>query len=173
MATNKPTKRPQDFCFCTTDSHLIVNDVVETCKAYNYDGDLLWEVPCLARGQYSETTWNITNSDTPPGLYRIGTIYRDYDVYGNSPDFNRTLMSFGWCSFDLVELENQERKHGRAGIMLHGGGSGNGWPGAWAPRQKLLRTHGCIRMYNEDLQKKVLPLTDKGTVYVSVYQEAQ
>lgn len=171
MAANKPTKRPQDFSFGPDDSHLIVNDVVETCKAYNFDGKLLWEVPCLARGQYGEGTWNIIYSDTPPGIYRIGMIYRDYEVYGPKPDFDRTLMAYGWYSFDLIELENQEKRYGRAGIMIHGGGSGNGWPGAWEPNQKLLRTHGCIRMYNEDLQKKVLPLTNKGTVYVSVYQE--
>jgi hypothetical protein len=55
--------------------------------------------------------------------------------------------------------------------MMHGGGSACGWPGAWAPKQKLFSTHGCVRMYNQDLKDKVLPLTKTGTVYVSVFQE--
>jgi len=89
-----------------------------------------------------------------------------------------------------VELEQQEIKVGRAGIMLHGGGSGCGWPGAWAakqavPRQPpwptanfivagqqpLLPTLGCIRLHNVDLRDKVLPLYETGTVYVGVFQE--
>lgn len=165
-----PKKRPQDFGFKQGDSHVIVNDISETAKAFSFDGRLLWEVPCLARGQYSDQEFTITNSDTPPGLYKIGAIYRDYDQYGPAPSYDRTLMAYGWYSFDLVELENQEAKHGRAGIMIHGGGSANGWPGAWQPRQRLFTTYGCVRMYNEDLRSKLLPLT-KGTVFVSVYQE--
>ncbi|MGB5241483.1 MAG: L,D-transpeptidase, partial [Prochlorococcaceae cyanobacterium] len=83
-----------------------------------------------------------------------------------------TALSFGWFSFDMVELENQEAKFGRAGVMLHGGGSGCGWPGAWAAKQHLLPTHGCVRLRNIDLRDKVLPLYRQGTVYVGVFQEA-
>ena len=166
-----PKKRPQDFGFKQGDTHLIVNDIVETAKAYSFDGKLLWEVPCLARGQGADNEWKRTNTDTPPGLYKLGTIYRDYDSVGPVPAYNRTLMAFGWYSFDMVELENQEAGNGRAGIMIHGGGSANGWPGAWQPRQPLCTTHGCVRMYNADLRDKLLPLADQGTVFVSVYQE--
>lgn len=59
--------------------------------------------------------------------------------------------------FDLVDLEDQELRYGRAGIMIHGGGAGNGWPGAWQPRQVLLPTYGCIRMHNEDLKSIYCP----------------
>ena len=166
-----PKKRPQDFGFKKGDSHLIVNDLVETMKAFSFEGKLLWEIPCLARGQYSDFEWKIKNSDTPPGLYKIGTTYRDYEKAGDKPAYDRTLMAYGWYSFDLIELENQEAKHGRAGIMLHGGGSANGWPGAWAPNQPLVPTHGCCRARNIDLRDKVLPLTKQGTVYISVFQE--
>lgn len=166
-----PKKRPQDFGFKKGDSHLIVNDLVETMKAFSFEGQLLWEIPCLARGQYSDFEWKIKNSDTPPGLYKIGTIYKDYEKAGDKPAYDRTLMAYGWYSFDMVELENQEAKHGRAGIMLHGGGSANGWPGAWAPNQPLVPTHGCCRARNIDLRDKVLPLTKQGTVYISVFQE--
>lgn len=166
-----PSKKPQDFGFTSGDHHLIVNDISETIKAYRSDGKLLWEVPCLARGQGSDFEFKYTRTDTPPGLYRIGAIYRDYDQVGRYPSYDRTLMSYGWCSFDLVELENQERRYGRAGIMIHGGGSACGWPGAWEPMQPLFSTWGCVRMHNQHLQEKLLPLTQHGTVFVSVYQE--
>jgi hypothetical protein len=116
-----PSKRPQDFGFKKGDSHLIVNDIVETMKAFSFEGKLLWEVPCLARGQYADNEWKIQRSDTPPGVYKLGTIYKDYEKVGDKPPYDRTLMSYGWYSFDMVELENQEAGNGRAGIMLHGG----------------------------------------------------
>lgn len=166
-----PKKKPQDFGFKAGDTHIIVNDISETAKAYDFSGKLLWELPALARGQGSDFEFKLNNTDTPPGLYKIGTIYRDYDKVGPNPSYDRTLMAFGWYSFDLVELENQENKYGRAGIMLHGGGSACGWPGAWQPKQRLFSTHGCVRMHNMDLRDKVLPLTKTGTVYVSVFQE--
>jgi hypothetical protein len=166
-----PTKRPQDFGFKKGDSHLIVNDIVETMKAFSFEGKLLWEVPCLARGRYADNEWKIQRSDCPPGVYVIGTIYRDYEKAGNNPPYDRTLMSYGWYSFDMIELENQEAKHGRAGIMLHGGSSALGWPGAWAPKQKLMPTYGCCRAHNIDLRDKVLPLTKQGKVFISVFQE--
>lgn len=168
-----PKKRPQDFGFKQGDSHLIVNDAVETMKAFSYEGKLLWEIPCLARGQYSDFEWKIKNSDAPPGLYHIGVIYKDYEKVGAKPSYDRTLMAYGWYSFDLVELENQEAGVGRAGIMIHGGGSACGWPGAWTPNQQLFPTHGCVRCHNVDLRDKILPLSKQGTVYVSVFQEGQ
>jgi hypothetical protein len=171
MALVGPKKRPQDFGFKAGDSHLIVNDASERMKAFSFEGKLLWEVDCLARGQGSDLEWKVTNSDTPPGLYKIGTVYRDYEKAGDKPAYDRSLMSFGWYSLDLVELENQEAKYGRAGIMLHGGGSACGWPGAWAPKQPLFSTYGCVRCHNIDLRDKVVPLLKAGTIFVSVYQE--
>jgi len=166
-----PKKKPQDFGFKKGDSHLVMNDIAERMKGFSSDGKLLWEVSGLARGQGSDFEYKLRNTDTPPGLYKIGAIYKDYEK-DPTPSYDRTLMSFGWYSFDLVELENQENKYGRAGIMIHGGGSACGWPGAWLPKQKLFSTHGCVRMHNQDLRDKVLPLTKTGTVFVSVYQES-
>ena len=166
-----PKKKPQDFGFKPGDHHLIVNDVTEKATAWSFDGKKLWELPCLARGQGSDYEFKLRNTDTPPGLYRVGTVYKDYEQVGSNPRYDRTLMAYGWYSFDLVELEDQERKHGRAGIMVHGGGSACGWPGAWAPLQKLFATHGCVRMHNQHLRDHLLPLTRLGTVYVSVFQE--
>jgi hypothetical protein len=153
------------------DSCIVVNDKTEKMTGYNAFGDKLWSLNCLARGQGSDTDWRSNSSDTPPGVYKAGTIYRDYDQYGNSPGYDGTLQSYGWFSIDLVELENQEAVNGRAGIMNHGGGSACGWPGAWAPNQRLYPTLGCVRSYNVDLRDKIVPLCDKGTVYYAVFQE--
>lgn len=170
MALVGPKKRPQDFGFKDGDYHVVVNDQTEKMKAYNSKGELLWELYCLARGQGSDYEWKMKNTDTPPGLYKIGQIYRDYDQNSGN-DYSRERMSYGWYSFDLIDLEGQESGNGRAGIMIHGGGSACGWPGAWAPYQKLYSTHGCVRMHNQHLKDYLLPLTEKGTVFVSVYQE--
>lgn len=167
-----PNRKPQDFGFKEGDTHLIVNDITEKATAYAYGGRKLWDVNCLARGQGSDYEYKYTNTDTPPGLYQIGTVYNDYAKEGANPPYDRTLMAYGWVSFDLVELERQEAKFGRAGIMIHGGGSANGWPEAWLPKQRLVPTHGCVRMYNKDLLYKLLPLVKQGTVFVSVYQES-
>lgn len=171
MALVGPKKRPQDFGFKVGDSHLIVNDASERMKAFSFEGKLLWEVDCLARGQGSDFEWKLRNTDTPPGLYKVGAVYRDYEKVGDKPAYDRTLMSYGWYSLDLIELENQEASSGRAGIMIHGGGSACGWPGAWAPKQALFPTHGCVRCHNIDLRDKVVPLLKTGTIFVSVHQE--
>jgi hypothetical protein len=166
-----PTRKPQDFGFQDGDSHLIVNDWSELMTAYDYTGKKLWEIPCLARGQYGDRVYQEMNSDTPPGLYKLGTVYRDWETHGdNAPNTGQT-RPYGWYTFDMVELEGQEVRFNRAGICLHGGGSACGWPGAWAPHQRLYPTHGCVRLYNQDLRDKILPLYDKGTVFVSVFQE--
>lgn len=153
------------------DSYLLVNDRDQDMEAYDSTGKLIWKIPCLARGQYGEREWSVLNSDTPPGLYKIGVIYKEYEL-NPSPPCTDTCMSYGWYSFDLEELEGQEVKNGRGGIMIHGGGTACSWPGAWEPRQKLFPTHGCIRVHNADLRDKILPLTQTGTVYVGVFQEA-
>jgi hypothetical protein len=166
-----PKKRPQDFGFKAGDSHLIVNDAIETMKAFSFEGKLLWEIPCVARGQYSDYEWKVNKSDTPPGLYKLGQLYNDYALHGNKAPYDRTLMAYGWAFYDMIDLEGQETGIGRAGIGLHGGGSALGWPGAWAPQQPLVATHGCCRIHNSALVDKVLPLYRKGTVFLSVFQE--
>lgn len=167
-----PKKRPQDFGFKAGDSHLIVNDAMETMKAFSSEGKLLWEIPCLARGQYSDYEWKIQRSDTPPGLYKLGQLYNDYAIHGNNAPYDRTLMAYGWAFYDMIDLEGQETSLGRAGIGLHGGASALGWPGAWAPNQALVSTYGCLRLHNQDLINKILPLYRQGTVFISVFQEA-
>jgi len=157
------------------DHHLVVDDRAETVTAFNHKGERLWTVAALARGQSSETDWRSRSSDTPPGLYQVGTIYRDYEA-DPSTTFSADRRAYGWYSFDLIGLEGQEgpgSRDGRDGIMLHGGGSACGWPGAWLPLQPLYPTLGCIRMHNRDLRDLVLPLAGLGTIYISVWQESR
>jgi hypothetical protein len=152
------------------DTYLLVNDRDQDMEAYDHTGKLLWKIPCLGRGQGADTDWTRTNTDTPPGLYKLGKLYADYEQNANPP-CSDTAMAYGWYSFDMEEQEGQEVAHGRAGIMLHGGGSACGWPMAWAPQQPLHPTLGCVRLHNADLRDKVLPLYRQGTVYVGVFQE--
>lgn len=162
-----PTLKPGDH-------HLVADDRRQIMAAFTHDGTRLWSIPCLCRGQAGESQWKTTGSDTPPGLYKIGKIYRDYEQ-DPSPRFTADRRSFGWYSFDLEGQEGQEgpsSKPHRDGIMIHGGGTACGWPGAWAPRQTLHPTLGCIRCHNTDLRDRILPLLGLGTVWVSVLQEA-
>ena len=156
------------------DHHLVMDDRTETIAAFDHKGQQLWKVAALARGQSTETDWRSRSSDTPPGLYRVGAIYRDYEA-DPTTTFSVDRRSYGWFSFDLEGLEGQEgpgSRDGRDGIMIHGGGTACGWPGAWLPLQPLHPTLGCIRMHNKDLRDRVLPLAQMGAVYVSVWQEA-
>jgi len=167
-----PTRRPD---LKPGDHHLVVDDKAETVVAFDHKGQRLWGVAALARGQSGERDWRSRGSDTPPGLYKIGAIYRDYDQ-DPSKTFTPERRAYGWFSFDLIGLEGQEGPgsvDGRDGIMIHGGGSACGWPGAWLPLQPLYPTLGCIRMHNRDLRDLLLPLAGLGTIYVSVYQEGR
>ena len=166
-----PTRRPD---IKPGDHHLVMDDRAETIAAFDHRGQQLWKVAALAQGQSTETDWRSRSSDTPPGLYRVGTIYRDYEA-DPTTTFSVERRSYGWFSFDLEGLEGQEgpgSRDGRDGIMIHGGGTACGWPGAWLPLQPLYPTLGCIRLHNRDLRDRVLPLAQMGALYVSVWQEA-
>jgi len=166
-----PQRRPQEFGFSDGDTHLVVNDEIETVKAFDRHGYKLFEMPCLARGQFGEADWRRYAGDTPPGLYKLGQMWADYEIEPMG-FWSRDRAAYGWYTWDMVDLEGNEDNNGRAGICLHGGGSAAGWPGAWNAHQLLLPTLGCLRMYNSDLRDHILPRYKLGTVFVSVYQES-
>jgi muramidase (phage lysozyme) len=149
------------------DHYLLVNGRAGAARAYDHAGKFLWVAPVLTHGQVPN--WKTTGGDTPPGLYAVGQIHADYED-DPSEAFSEIRRSYGWFSLDLVEMENQEAGVGRAGIMIHGGGTEAGWPGAWAQKQPLHSTLGCIRAHNVDLRDKIVPLARKGKLYVGVYQ---
>ncbi len=163
----KPTLKHGDY-------HLVVNDQSETCKVFGHTGKLLHTLPALAKGIYGPGT-NVTGGDTPPGLYKVGQLFR------TQPHEPQAIWkAFGALCWDLEEMENQEASVGRSGIALHGGGTG-ARPHHLDPKQELLPTLGCIRMHNGDLEKVILPLTHEwlvgkwrkrpNTVWLSVYQD--
>jgi hypothetical protein len=166
-----PKKTPLECGAKAGDFLLVVNDKTEAMRCYDSNSALIWTIPCLARGQGSDYTFSQSSTDTPPGIYKAGVIYRDYDEVGANPGYSSTLQSYGWYSIDMEECEGQEARYGRAGIMTHGGGSACGWPGAWAAKQRLYPTLGCIRVYNIDLRDKIVPLCDQANVWFSVWQE--
>jgi hypothetical protein len=162
---------PDAHGFRRGDHHVLLNDRDGEATCFAFDGQRLWKTHALARGQGGDREWNRRHTDTPPGLYASGAIYRDWEADREARD-DRTRNAFGWVSIALIGLEDQERRFQRSGLMVHGGGSGLGWQLAWAPYQQLLPTWGCVRMHNHDLQHRVLPLFRSGRVFWSVYQEA-
>jgi hypothetical protein len=40
------------------ETYLLVNDRDEDLEAYDHSGQFLWKIPCLARGQGSDTDWS-------------------------------------------------------------------------------------------------------------------
>lgn len=169
-----PAKSPRDFGMKPNDSHLIVNDRAQTLTAWSGDGKRLFVTPALARGQGRDDQWEQQSTDTPPGLYRLGQVWNDIAIHGENPAIiTPTMQSYGWVTIDMVELENQEARYGRAGICIHGGGTALGARGSWAPQQPLVPTLGCVRVRNHVLRDQILPLMKQGTVYISVFQEAK
>ena len=167
-----PTKRPD---LKPGDHHLIANGQTQALTAWTHDGKRLWSIPCLCRGQGPAGNWSTGGGDTPPGLYLVGKVYRDYQDDPSPSNQTAERQAYGWFSFDLEGQEGQEgpgSRYGRDGIMLHGGGTACGWPGAWAATQQLFATEGCIRAHNGDLRDRILPLLDLGRIWISVYQAA-
>ena len=153
-------KTVHDYGFKKGDYHLVMSDITEQMSAFDSDGKKLWTIPALARGVAGDD-WRKTGADTPPGIYKLGVVYCDIETGNLDP-------AYGWYTFDMEDLENQETGVGRSGICLHGGGSGCVDP--FSDYQELLPTFGCVRVHNKDLRDKVLPLYDSGTVYLTVHQ---
>ncbi len=170
MALIAPTEKPQQHGFKKGDTHIVVNAAAKAATAWTFEGVKLWNIFCLAEGQ--DPNWRNNSGDTPPGLYKLGAVYNDYAQVGSNPVYDRTLMAYGWITFDMIDLEGNEDDNYRAGICLHGGGSACGWPGAWNPWQPLYATLGCLRIHNTNLKDKILPLVKQGTVFISVYQNS-
>jgi hypothetical protein len=159
MTLNSPRTKPQSYGFKKGDYHVVLNAVSNTAKAYTFEGKLLWEVPCLLKGQ-NDKYWTRAGN-TPPGVWKIGQVWHDKKNGEMTP-------AYGWIIFDLVDLEGREDGNNRAGLAIHGGGSSLADP--YAPYQPLVPTLGCSRWHNKDLEKLDALVSQGTTVYVSVYQ---
>lgn len=112
----------------------------------------------LAPGHYEIGAVNDNGADYPPeGHYQI-------NVLDLSDDTKEALIKAGKCTADVangtlniggvVLARGGIAAHRREGIMIHGGGSNLG-SHALDPMQTLLRTWGCTRVHNADLEKLV------------------
>lgn len=160
-----PKTRPHDYGFKLGDFHMVVNAAISSAKIFSFEGNLLYTVPCMAMGQ--DPKWWLPGADTPPSVYKLGALYND--------KANGTMeRGYGWIFYDMIDCdvkgkEDGENTNGRSGVGLHGGGSSLQDP--FAPYQKLVPTLGCLRMHNYDLLHTILPLYNKGTIFISVYQD--
>lgn len=89
--------------------------------------------------------WRERGADTPPGFYEVGR-----PEYVDGTD----RVAFGPAWLPLEPLSGLVLETGRAGLGIHGGGTGV--PGAETLlSQRLVPTLGCIRMHNGDLLELV------------------
>lgn len=163
MAYIKAPVKPGDYHLVVSDRETEYNSVMNCFDAY---GKKLWTKTCLAKGQHPDYTRR--GGDTPPGLYKVG----DYTMTKGS-ESAEIWNAYGKYFFDLISIQEGETPYGRAGVGIHGGGTGS--PNPLAPYQQLMPTLGCIRVYNADLENVILPMykeVDKtgNTIYVSVNQ---
>ena len=163
MVLIAPKTTPHDYGFKKGEYHLVISAASNKATMYSYGGTKLWEKPALAMGQHAD--WKSNQGDTPPSVYRIGAVWRQYQDPPSHYD-----IPYGHICFDLVDYEGREDNNGRGGIAIHGGGSGLPGTQYWDNYQKLLPTHGCVRMHNKDLYL-IDECLSKGAVWVSVYQD--
>lgn len=126
-------------------------------SVYGTTGKLLLRVEC--RTKAVRTGWS-RHGECPPGVYRLGTPRRT------------RAARFGDWFLPLYDTPGSQafRRHKRAGIGLHGGGSGLRKP--FAPRQGWVPTRGCLRLQNADLARLLRVIRGEWKRYpvVVVYQ---
>jgi len=159
----KPDIKPGDY-------HLICNDwekrYESEMKCYKADGSLLWTIPCLAKGLIAD--YSQKRGDTPPGLYVLSRL-----IVTQPDEPKQVWNAYGKFFWDMSPGSGAEEKYGRSGCGIHGGGTLAPMP--LAPYQELKATHGCIRLHNADLEKRILPIWEetrkkKATIWLTVNQ---
>ncbi|HUI43523.1 MAG TPA: L,D-transpeptidase [Terriglobia bacterium] len=118
----------------TEDRHLIFNASHQQLKCYKADGTLEWHVQARGKGAGDSSQ---TNGNTPPGLYLLDWAEHMSREKGYGP--HRIHLN-------PVDLDKGKKRYG---IYIHGGGSDLKDP--FAPQQGWEKTHGCIRVQNQDL----------------------
>jgi hypothetical protein len=88
----------------------------------------------------------------PPGWYRLGPVVNTGRSVKFGPHFVGLFDTTGSTGAGTRHVGGMKR-YGRAGIGIHGGGTGLKSP--LAPSQGWLRTLGCVRMQNSRLETLV------------------
>jgi hypothetical protein len=129
----------------------------ERLKIFDPAGKLVFTCECRNRttndGSYMRDGW------CPPGSFILG-----------APEARNTVPFGAWL-IPLLDMATggPMQQFGRAGIAIHGGGSGLRQP--FAPQQGWQVTHGCWRVANESLAlivKIVHTTQKKGKCLVTV-----
>jgi hypothetical protein len=146
------------------DVHLIFDDTNNVCKVWRrqaQSGLFLWAC-------------EMQNAAVESGFGHYGWCPRGEFLVGAPSDCR--LIPFGYHFTPLFDVDPQGPMHenGRGGIGIHGGGSGLRDP--FLPRQGWQRTHGCLRVQNEDNARLVLLIrmtqAKKSRVYCRVGGQA-
>lgn len=111
--------------------HCVFNDDTNTLRVWNSAHEEILAIECRNDATHGPAFGH--NGRCPRWEYPLGAPVPTRDV------------PFG---FWFVPLIGEEQFH-RAGIGIHGGGSG--LKNSFAPRQGWMKTHGCLRCQNQDL----------------------
>ncbi|WP_158978760.1 L,D-transpeptidase [Cellulophaga sp. L1A9] len=108
---------------------------------------ILFKTHSLCRGSSSDRFTGGGNGDTPTG--KASTSYDSIRHKGEYSYGNYGLI-------DLIGLEGEFKKatsNGRAGIAIHCGHTSGYYKKSLEDIGKLMGTHGCIRVYNNEMKK--------------------
>jgi len=131
------------------DIHIMISHAQKVAQAYDHTGVKVFRIDALTHGVGGGVDAHA--GDTPAGDYRATGLVQTTDA-----DTSATWAAYGPWFVALDDLEGQERSRSRAGIGMHGGGTG--LPDPQANRQDLIPTCGCIRIHNHDLATLIVPL---------------
>lgn len=117
--------------------HLVFNRASDELKAFALDGSLAWSAPCR-------------NNTVEPGFGHWGACPPGEYVLERPQALAPPEVPFGAWFIALDDPHGIWFAHDdRAGIGIHGGGSG--LPDPFAPQQGWQITEGCFRLQNADL----------------------
>src|SRR5262249_46177606 len=126
----------------SSDIHFVFNARTHLLKCFDSAGRCHWMIEAHGEGT-NGPGYDVVGGDTPPGLYRCSPPEA-------IPSDDAEAGAYGPYFVNLLEMEKQESSRGRAGVGVHGGGSGLPNP-YFSKHQGWVYTHGCIRLQNEDL----------------------
>lgn len=130
------TKKPYSL-YQSGNLHFVFYNRGTTLKVFTYKGEQIYRCRC------KNDTFGLGFlhwGACPRGTFRLGRT-----VYVNGPAFGKYFIPL----YDL-ESTGPMHKFKRTGIGIHGGGSRLANP--FKAYQTLLKTHGCLRVSNYDLE---------------------
>lgn len=159
--------KPGDFRLVVNSTNDLKDGEHSLAKLFDHSGKLLRTFPCLTQG-VNGPSYKVVGGDTVPGDYMV-----TYVLWTQAHESEETKRAYGPVYLHLGNVPgypNPQAQFGRDGEGIHGSGM--------EKRQKeLTYTHGCVRLWNDDLvwlAKLVDQIMAKGNrLYVRVVQEPQ